>query len=289
MNLKRLFLFCLISFAVLSKAWAESSSVWKVSKGDKHLFIGGTIHMLSQDDYPLPQVFDKAYQQASVIVLETDAKAMQEPAFQQRMMMAMMYRDGRNLQQVLKPKTFAALSQHMQSRGLPLDQMLLLKPGMVSMTLSVIELQRLGQTATGVDSYFSNRATQDGKQLGQLETVEQQLSFLADMGRGREDDMILYTLRDLKDLPNILIDMKSAWRQGDMASLEKTSLTEMREAFPEIYTSLLLDRNNDWMPKIESYFRSTPVEFILVGSLHLAGDEGVLEQLKARGYRVEQL
>lgn len=289
MIITRFFLFCFLSFTLLSQAWAESSSVWKVSKDGKHLFIGGTIHMLSQDDYPLPSVFDTAYQQASVVVLETDAKAMQEPAFQQRMMMAMMYRDGRNLQQVLKPKTFAALSEHMQSRGLPLDQMLLLKPGMVSMTLSVIELQRLGQTATGVDSYFSNRASQDGKQLGKLETVEQQLTFLADMGKGREDDMILYTLRDLEDLPTILSDMKSAWRKGDMASLEKTSLTEMRDTFPAIYKSLLLDRNNDWMPKIEGYIRSAQVEFILVGSLHLAGDEGVLEQLKARGYQVEQL
>lgn len=285
----RFFLFCFLSFTLLSQAWAESSSVWKVSKDGNHLFIGGTIHMLSQTDYPLPGVFDEAYKQSSVVVLETDAKAMQEPGFQQQMMMAMMYSDGRNLQQVLKPDTFAALSLYMQSRGIPLEQMLVFKPGMVSMTLSVIELQRLGQTAKGVDSFFSARASQDGKQLGKLETVEQQISFLAEMGKGREDDMILYTLRDLQDLPNILSDMKSAWRKGDMASLEKTSLTEMREAFPGIYQSLLLDRNNDWMPKIEDYMRSAPVEFILVGSLHLAGDEGVLEQLKARGYHIEQL
>jgi uncharacterized protein YbaP (TraB family) len=43
------------------------------------------------------------------------------------------------------------------------------------------------------------------------------------------------------------------------------------------------------MPKIEALFDTTKVEFILVGSLHLSGKTGLLEQLKTRGYNVEML
>jgi uncharacterized protein len=268
--------------------WAESS-VWEISKNGQRLFLGGTIHMLSDSDYPLPAAYDHAYQKSAVVVLETDAQAMQQPQFQQKMMAAMMYQDGRNLKQVLSEDTFKALSQHMTARGIPLDQMLLFKPGMISMTLSVVELQRLGQTAKGVDHFFGARAKQDGKSLGQLETIEQQITFLATMGKGREDDMIMYTLRDLADLPTILSEMKTAWRAGDMAALEKSSLEEMQEAFPEIYKTLLVDRNNDWMPQIEALLASEPVEFVLVGSLHLAGDDGVLQQLRSRGYQIKQM
>ena len=39
-----------LSFALVgSPAWAESP-VWKVSKGENHLYIGGTIHVLTQAD-----------------------------------------------------------------------------------------------------------------------------------------------------------------------------------------------------------------------------------------------
>ncbi len=271
-----------------TSAWAESS-VWEIRKNGQRLFLGGTIHMLSDSDYPLPEAYDRAYQKSAVVVLETDAQAMQQPQFQQKMMAAMIYQDGRNLKQVLSEDTFKALSQHMTARGIPLDQMLLFKPGMISMTLSVVELQRLGQTAKGVDHFFGTRAKQDGKSLGQLETVEQQITFLATMGKGREDDMIMYTLRDLADLPTILSEMKTAWRAGDMAALEKSSLQEMQDAFPEIYKTLLVDRNNDWMPQIEALLMSEPVEFVLVGSLHLAGDDGVLQQLRSRGYQIKQM
>jgi uncharacterized protein len=281
-----LFLTSLLSGA--SAVWAETS-VWEISKNGQRLFLGGTIHMLSDSDYPLPEAYDRAYQKSAVVVLETDAQAMQQPQFQQKMIAAMMYQDGRNLKQVLSEDTFKALSQHMTARGIPLDQMLLFKPGMISMTLSVVELQRLGQTAKGVDHFFGARAKQDGKTLGQLETVEQQITFLATMGKGREDDMIMYTLRDLADLPTILSEMKTAWRAGDMAALEKSSLQEMQEAFPEIYKTLLVDRNNDWMPQIEALLTSEPVEFVLVGSLHLAGDDGVLQQLRSRGYQIKQM
>jgi uncharacterized protein YbaP (TraB family) len=31
------------------------------------------------------------------------------------------------------------------------------------------------------------------------------------------------------------------------------------------------------------------VEFVLVGALHLVGEEGLLEQLKAKGYEIDNL
>ena len=48
------------------------SSVWKVSKGEKQLYIGGTIHMLSQSDYPLPTEFEEAYDRSKIVVFETN-------------------------------------------------------------------------------------------------------------------------------------------------------------------------------------------------------------------------
>ena len=75
--------FALLLFLVCTPPARADSPVWKVAKGDAHLFIGGTVHVLSQDDYPLPEAFEKAYQASSIIVFEADIQEMQTPKFQQ--------------------------------------------------------------------------------------------------------------------------------------------------------------------------------------------------------------
>lgn len=57
------------------------SCVWKVSKDDQILYIGGTIHVLRQHDFPLPEEFDKAYAHASYLVFETDMEAIENLNF----------------------------------------------------------------------------------------------------------------------------------------------------------------------------------------------------------------
>ena len=51
----------------------------------------------------------------------------------------------------------------------------------------------------------------------------------------------------------------------------------------------MVERNNAWMPQIEALLTTEEVEFVLVGALHLVGDDGLLAQLSAKGYRVERL
>ena len=70
------------------------SSVWIVEKGANRLFIGGTIHMLTESDYPLPAVFEKAYNGAVKVVLETDMQKLNSPEIQAAMMRELSYSDG---------------------------------------------------------------------------------------------------------------------------------------------------------------------------------------------------
>ena len=152
-----------------------------------------------------------------------------------------------------------------------------------------LELQKLGLAGTGVDEFYNLKALNEKRTIVFLETVTKQLTFIAEMGEGREDEFIQYALQDLNDLPNVLQALKEAWRSGDNAQMQKISLKPLKEGFPKIYTSLVVDRNNDWLPRIETMLKTKDVELILVGSLHLAGNEGILEKLKNRGYTVENI
>jgi uncharacterized protein YbaP (TraB family) len=163
------------------------------------------------------------------------------------------------------------------------------KPGMVVTMMTMVELQRLGIDGVGVDAYYSARAIEDRKKLGQLEAVETQIAFLANMGAGQENEMLSFSLSDVEQLPVMMKSMKDAWRRGDMEKLEKLGISELEKDFPKVYKALLLDRNNAWMPQIEAMARTKEIELVLVGALHLAGRDGLLAQLKARGYKINMM
>jgi len=265
------------------------TSVWTVEKDGNRLFIGGTVHLLTASDYPLPPAYEKAYIGSVKVVLETNMQKLQSPEFQAIMMRELSYSDGRNLEQVVNQDTYAALEQFFSKRGIPMAGIIGFKPGMVSIMMTMVELQRLGLAGIGVDAYYSTKSINDQKKLGQLETVETQIAFIASMGAGQVDEMLIYTLADIERLPELMNSMKQAWRRGNLAQLKAVGITPFKNEFPDIYQALIVDRNNAWLPKIEAMVKSREVEFVLVGALHLAGDNGLLAQLVARGYKVRQV
>lgn len=284
-HLTRLLIVC----ACFVSLTLQAASVWKVSSKEHSLYIAGTMHLLSDSDYPLPEEYQKAYNKADILVFETDMQAIQATKFKKQILKLMIYSDGRNLQSVLKPDTFHLLDIYLQEHKMQISSMLNYKPSLVALTLSMIEFQTLGLNSIGVDQYFSNLAAKNAKPQHYLETPEQQLSYLVDMGKDDEDALVAFTLRDLKELPTMMGQMKAHWRSGDMQKLADISITPFVKDYPDIYQQLLVTRNALWMPKIEHMLQSTEVELILVGALHLAGKDSVLSQLASKGYNIEKL
>ncbi|MFT4606494.1 MAG: hypothetical protein ACI9V8_000097 [Urechidicola sp.] len=288
MRLKRLLLFSLFASSICLSAFA-GMPVWKVERNGSQIFIGGTVHLLTPADFPLPDAFDIAYQQSDKVIFEASLEDMEKFEFQASMMKKLSYSTGQSLKLALSEKTYQKLSRYCTKHNISMEGLLPFKPGMVSMILSITELQQLGFTGVGVDAFYNQKAKQDNKPMGALETVEQQLNFIAEMGKGQEDDLIIYTLNEMEKLPRVMTAMMVAWRNGDLDQLENVASKSLRKDFPSIHDELIVKRNNAWMPKIEALFDTTKVEFILVGSLHLSGKTGLIEQLKTRGYNIEMV
>ncbi|TDF38562.1 TraB/GumN family protein [Alteromonadaceae bacterium M269] len=278
-----------VAALLLTSISASASSVWKVTKDNNTVYIGGTIHILKQENFPLPAEYDQAYSQADELYFETDIEATKSAAFQQKMMSKIILTDGSTLESYLKPETFNALKTHIQARGLPIENFQPLKPSAVALMLSVMEYQANGFLQEGVDAFYANKATKDGKAQGWLESVDEQLDFIANMGQGDEDNLIKYTLEELGNMSSLLDQLLAVWKSGDMVKMNDLVIENMQDSSSELYDDLLKDRNNNWMPKIIEMFEDKDTEFVLVGLAHLAGKDSVLQQLKARGYKIEQL
>jgi uncharacterized protein YbaP (TraB family) len=288
MNLKRLFP-CVVAMCATAFVAHSQTSVWKITKGDNSLYLGGTSHLLRSSDFPLPAEFDQAYDAASVVYFETDIKRIISPEMQQIVMQRGMFTDEKTLETALSPGAWKAVQDYCTKNGLPVAQLIKFRPWLFTMFVSVMELEKLGVSQAGADLHYFNRATEGGKSLGALESFESHIDFVTGMGAGQESEMILQSLEDLNELPEKLGALLNAWREGDTATLDRLINAELRAKYPKIYTSLIVERNNNWVPILEKLAGTPETEFVLAGVGHMAGPEGLLAQLEQRGYTVEQV
>ncbi|MGR6871764.1 TraB/GumN family protein [Pseudomonas sp. HK3] len=279
--------FILLTF-LISHSYADTS-VWKVSKGAHYFYIGGTIHVLNKEDHPLPKAFETAYQDADTLIFETDLEAGNKATHQAKLMAAMTYSDARTLASELKPKIYKELENFLASRQIPIAHFAKYQPWGVSLMITLMEYQRLGMLSDyGVDNYFNKKGITDKKSISSLETFDEQVSFLQSLADIDPNVNIEYTLRDIQSMPAFILAMKKAWRSGAIEDFTNMKpVKEMKTDFPQIYKTLISNRNNNWMSQIPAFINDKDKEFVLVGTLHLNGEDGLLNQLKNQGFTVE--
>ena len=86
-----------------AKPHTGPSSVWRVEKDGKHIYVGGTIHLLRDKDHPLPKVFDDAYADSSKLIFELPPDADEDNAIMVRMREMGAYGEGDDLAAQLRP------------------------------------------------------------------------------------------------------------------------------------------------------------------------------------------
>ena len=267
----------------------QAASVWKVTDGENSVYFGGTIHILKAENLPLPSEYDRAYAASDKLVFETDIDGVKTAEFQQKMLSKLTLPDGMTLQSHLNDETYTALKRHLDSRGLPIVEFHRFRPSMVALIISVMEYEVNGLDQDGVDQIFATKAKVDGKPIEWFESVDEQLDFIVNLGGGDDNAMINYTLDEIQTLPALIDDMLSSWRDGDLEKLNKSVVEAMEKTSPEIYTSLIIQRNNNWMPKIMQMLEDKPTEFVLVGAAHLAGKDSIFAKLEAKGYKIAKV
>lgn len=281
------FLFAVLLFLATH---STATSIWQVKALDGDiLHIAGTVHVLPASELPLPILFEEIYALSDELIFESDLAFMETQQFQQLMMQSMIFQDGRTFEDVLTPETVALVKLHLQQRGIPVENVLSMKPSLLGTTITFIELQILGLNQPGVDKMFFDKAHQDNKDIAWLESPQEQLTMMMGMAEGQEDLFVSYSVTETATAKTLLDGMLSAWRSGNMKAMAEIGIADMPREFPRMYQLLLKDRNMRWVPQIEAMFEDNNTELVLVGGLHLAGEHSVLTMLEAKGYSVTQL
>lgn len=264
------------------------SCLWTIDSQSNKIYLLGSLHLLKPNTYPLAAAIEKAYADSRVIMFETDIAALQTPDLQAKLLELGIYPADQNLLQNIDGNTRQVLEKKMSEIGLPLEQFSRFKPWFVALTLTTLELQRMGYNPNyGIDLYFFNKASADGKEIGFLEPAEYQINLLGNMVEQDQNDFLSQTLNDLEVVNELAGDLVKSWKDGDADKLHEL-LSKSFNDYPHLHDRLLIQRNKNWVQKIEGAMRKNKNILFVIGAGHLVGPESVVDLLKKRGYQVKQ-
>ena len=264
------------------------SFLWKVQSGSRVLYLAGSVHALTADAYPLNPVYQRAFDASGALVEEIDLAEADPLSSGPALLLKGMYQDGRTFDRAVSPQTAALVAEKLKNTPMALDLIQSMKPWMVMLMLEALLSQGAGlDPDLGLDKHFYDLAAGAGKTVIGLETAESQMDRFDKMPEPLQEQMLRSELAEMDSERASLRALVTAWQTGDAASIEKMLLGSFSGS-PAAYTSLITERNRNWLPQLEACFsRSSPC-FVIVGAAHVIGPDGLLAMLQRKGYRVEQ-
>jgi uncharacterized protein YbaP (TraB family) len=266
----------------------EWHSFWSVQGRHNTVWLLGSVHLLQpKGSAPTPQVL-RAYAASTGLVMELDLGKVGPDALLGRNLALLTLPEGQSLRGVLGIDAYERFVRAARPIGLDPDFMSRFQPWFAAMTFEQLLYVKQGfDPMTGVDQQFAQLATADGKPVTGLETIDEQLGFFASMTPAEQRDLLLQTLDDATGDGALLASTVEAWRRGDTRALEAL-LREGREKSPVLYRRLTTERNQRWMAKLLPLLEARDNYLVIVGALHLVGDDGLVSLLERQGYRPVQ-
>jgi uncharacterized protein len=262
-------------------------ALWRVQGPHATVYLFGTVHVLRPTVVWRSERIDRALKSADSLWLEvTDAE---NPAVMQPLINRLGLDPATPLSARLDPDTNAELNVVLASLGASAANLQPMKPWLAGVTLDLLPLVRAGyDPAAGVEKRLTNEAKIEGKSLHGFETIEQQIHYLADMPLDLQIQFLKSEIREADKAMAETDDMVFVWSNGDDVTLGRMLNGEMRDAFPEVYRRLIVERNRRFAARIAELLKGRGVSFVAVGAAHLAGDDSVQVDLARMGYKAER-
>ena len=286
-----LILFLLEASVLVSNAVSQSRKtfLWKVRSETGTAYVLGSVHILRKDVYPLDRRIEEAFEKSDVLVVEANMNDLSK-IDAQKLMSRAFYTGGDTLADHLSKETHKLVEEEFSGLGMPLELLNRQKPWFLSLTLTSLELMKLGYDPNyGIDRYFLSKA-EGKKRIAELESLDYQIDLLSGFSDSEQELLLRSALKDLKVLKDEVGNLVTAWKSGNAEAIEgmlSKSLGGERGMAP-VYEKLFYERNRNMAAKIEEFLRTKETHFVVIGAGHMVGKKGIVEILRKRGYTVEQ-
>lgn len=262
-------------------------ALWVVKDKDTTIYLFGTVHVLKPNIAWFDGGVKKAYDASSEVIMEIVQPDPQ--AAQGLIMKRAVDPDGPALTKKLTPDDARAYEAALQTIGIPAPAFEQFEPWFAATALSLVSVQKAGFSPdTGVEKQLTEAAKRDGKKVGELETLEQQLDMFDTIPEPQQIAFLNATVKELSRAEAMLDGIVESWAKGDPDGLA-TQINTSASITPELQKTLLTDRNQRWADWIATRMEKPGTIFIAVGAGHLAGKGSVQDFLTAKKFKVTRI
>ncbi|MCZ6879717.1 MAG: TraB/GumN family protein [Gammaproteobacteria bacterium] len=264
--------------------------VYAVQSDEVTLYLTGSIHVLREDDYPLPAVLSEVYGKSDALIMEIDLDDLDPLESAALIRSLAMAPNGSDLRSLMGEASFNRSMESALALGIDLERFGEVRPWFAALMVLEWSLRKAGYSPeNGVEQHFLRQAIADKKPIEGLETMEQQLNIFASLSDAEQGMFLEKTLAELDQLTDEIDKLLVAWKTGDDGVLESLLLDSFDE-FPELFDELVDQRNQAWDRQLTEILRHGVKDYmVIVGALHLLGERGVIELLRQRGFEVRRL
>lgn len=290
---------CAAALAFAAGPALAEPALWVARTGTSTVYLFGTMHLLDPKLAWRTPALDRAFHEAGELWLEIPL-----PVAGKGSAMAFTPEETKRIGEIVTTLGFTKDGPTLSSKLTPAENAQLVsllapipqaridrfRPWLAALTATSKLAMQLGlASSAGPDVVLDEEAMADGKAVHAFETTEQQYHFFADLSPEEELDFLRGALADAGAGKALLQTMEKAWASGDDKAVAELVDGRMREKSPLFYRRFVVERNNRWLPEIETMLKTPGVRFIAVGEGHLVGSDGVVALLKKDGFGVERV
>lgn len=280
--MKKLIVAALALFAFTANAQKlENSLLWKISgnglKTPSYLF--GTVHLTC--DATLSPKVNAALDATQQLYLELD---MDDPNMMTEMMGGMAMKEGVTMTSLISEADYKLLNEFIKKNtGMPLSMMDSYKPFLIS---AMLMPKMADCPVQSIEQSLMDIAKKQNEETYGLETFAEQFEVFDAIPYKDQIEDLLKSAKDNMASDKAEYDkMMAMYNAQDLNGLMKL-MSETDNKTASHSDILLVNRNKNWIPKIEKTAKEKPT-FFGVGAAHLGGDNGVIMLLRKKGYKVE--
>ncbi len=273
--------------------------LWKV-QGDKGnvMYLFGSIHAGDKRTDDVLESLSGKLEECDTLAVEYDFVAYEkDEAAQLQDIQRMMYTDGTNVKQHMKPELYEKAVNYLKDADC-YDE--LYNDYNLGFWLSLLQQIAVSKTAfepsEAMDFKLINYAYEHKLAIAEVESAEFQKSKLNDLS----DDLLNLQLQAFfktkKYYTATLNEMYEAWLSGDAAKLEELTdddyswlSDDQKKLLEEYQKTMYTGRNLGMAGKAEELLKSGKNVFFSVSTSHFLGDDGIIKLLENKGYQVEKI
>lgn len=274
-----------LHFSSAAQQGNDKSLLWQISGNNlkKPSYLFGTIHMICPNDYIWTSKMKASLDKSDKVCLEMD---LDDPNVMKEISAAMIDHSGKKLKDYFTAEQYQAIRKFIKDgMGIDIEMAQTLKP--FALETFVAAKSTACDSPMSYEEIIMTTAKKDNKEVIGLEDVREQISALESIPTDSLIKELIDCIANSKNDDSEYRKLVIAYKDQDLSKLFAL-ITQSKEMYGADMNVFLDERNKRWISRIEDDMKSSSV-FFAVGAGHLAGPSGVINLLRARGYKVEAL